>query len=169
MELRRTKNLFRSRPIGQDGQPHDRTLFRKIGRTLALITIALVGLIVVTLVGFWLHNYVTNTLPKSKVTVIVLKDLVHCSNPKWPILIKVVNHSARTILSTSVRLEARLPGRSTNYSRWQTLDSDYIIRPNEELSTCWSTPPISYAYENKPDIDKNALVWTLDDFDVRFE
>lgn len=80
--------------------------------------------------------------------------------------ITVVNKSDRTILKMFVRLEAFLPGRSSNLADWGSISDDRVIKPGEGFGNCRRPALASSAAE---DTDLKTLEWRVASFEVVFE
>ena len=106
-----------------------------------------VGVLIVLVAGsgigasFWGYDYITVQYPKSKVSFVVTADSKICEEVSHPVYVAVMNNSSKTIKYTSVSVEARLPGHSTNYANYDAkATSDKIIAPGEQEGACWMFP-----------------------------
>ncbi len=168
MAFRRTKNFFRGRPVGPDGQTYRRSALGALGWVLACVLLAIVAAIALPTAGYFAYNYFTYEIPLSKVQVVVAKPDSRCTNPQLPIFVGFVNGSNATISGTSFYLSARLPGHSTDYGDYTQLTSDRIIPAGEGYGQCWRTTFADYR-AGAAQVNRDELVWSIRSFGVTFQ
>lgn len=140
-------------------------VIRRILKWLGIAFGGVLALGVVAAAGAWAWSYFTYQLPKSKVEVATGLGDERC-NDYYPVFITVVNKSDRTILKTFVRLEAFLPGRSSNLADWGSISDDRVIKSGEGFGSCHRPALSSSAAQ---DTDLKTLEWRVASFDVVFE
>ena len=117
--------------------------------------------------GFWLHSYLTYTLPKSKIEVVIKADQSFCeSSPEYPVFVGFVNNSDRTVNSVDFTIEARLKGRSSNVHSYNTIRDDHIMKPSEGFGQCYR-PTWSYEYKDSA-LNAAELEWSIGMLTVNF-
>ena len=107
-------------------------------------------------------NYLTVERHKKNIQVIVLyyhteidentgqAEMV-CSED-YPFTIIVANNSKRTIDDITLKIEGRLPDRSSNIMNYNaSVKSDYIQKPGEYNGTCWRLS-FDREYKEHPDL-----------------
>jgi len=96
---------------------------------------------------FWLDNYVNNTIPREK--VIIDASLDKTCDKDFPIYVKILNGSDRTIEKVSFDLVARYPGRSTNVAGFHYYSDDHVLKPLTGFGSCWKAP-LDDSHKNEP-------------------
>ena len=135
---------------------------------MAWVAIVIASTISAVAGGAYAHHYVTYEVPRSQIVVTVSKDLEKCG-PQFPLLVTVLNGSAKTVARTWVYVSARLPERSTDYAkRFDALENDRLIPPGEGWRQCRSAPINAYA-PGATQVEQGALVWSLADYRIAFE
>jgi hypothetical protein len=74
---------------------------------------------------------------KQKVIVSASFDEKICSK-EFPLLIKVINKSSKTILSINVSIDVTRNGFSSVINGYSNYDYDKIIKPEEGWGECWA-------------------------------
>lgn len=138
-----------------------------IRRILKWLAIAIGGVLAIgalAAAGYWAWGYLTYDLPKSKVEIVTGVGDDRCT-ADHPVFVGVVNRSDRTVLKTSIRLQAFIPGRSTNFATWNRMSDDRIIKPGDGFGQCWRPVLESSVPEGT---DPRALEWSVADYSVEF-
>jgi hypothetical protein len=86
-----------------------------------------------------------------------------CKEEKFPIFVRVMNDSSRTIERFSFTLEAKVKGRSTDLARYHSYNDDHITPPKSGISNCWSVPELTQSIANPRDLD-----WSINYKSVTF-
>jgi hypothetical protein len=165
--MRAIRNFLRTRPLSDEGIPYPRSVLGSLAWFCAWVVISVVGVVSAAGGSLYAHHYFTYEVPKSQVVVTVANDPQACT-PQFPLLVSVLNGSSRVIVRTWVYVSAHIPNRSTDYAKFESLDSDRIIPPGEEWRQCWSAQLNSYA-TGGTQVDRGALVWSLGSYRVAFQ
>jgi hypothetical protein len=166
--FRHLANAFRPRPIGSDGRPAGRSLLGTVGWLLWIGIFTIAVLIGGAVIWSEWANYNNYERHARKVSVIVARNPEICTDPEFPIHVRVLNGSSRQVRHLYVRVTAMLPGRSTDYADWQEWESDYIIEPGQVRNSCWK-PILAWDHREDPGlVHSDVLVWSLGSFRVVF-
>lgn len=89
-------------------------------------------------------NYFKYELPKSKIEISARFWPEKC--PDNQIFLSVMNNSDKTISKFHFYVQARRPGRSTNFAKaYRSYENDRIIKPGDGFGFCYSIEKDSYA------------------------
>lgn len=140
-----------------------------IKRLAKWITLGVLGIILLLGFAFGVfegHKYVTNTLPKSQIDIIITTKEEGCTD-EYPIKVAVFNGSSKTVKSIDITLSAMKPGHSTNYARWNAEATyDRVLSHGQSWQACWR----SMLSEDAPsDLKPADYVWGVDYYSVVFE
>jgi hypothetical protein len=127
-----------------------------IVKWLLIVTGVLVALTAIGVGLFFAHSWYTHDRHVSSIQLYASFDQSVCTTTEYPIAVVVMNKSSATIKHTSFRLEARVPGRSTNIAAYDSYSDDHIIKPGESFTYCWRVPKL---YEKVDDYSK--LNWSF--------
>jgi hypothetical protein len=130
---------------------------------ISIGTLIVLGCIIAA--SYWGWNYFTYDLPKSKIEIVTSVNDERCAG-EHPVFVGIVNNSDRTVMNTRIRLQAFIPGRSTNVATWNWMSDDRIIKPGKGFGQCWRPVLDSDMPKNT---DLKTLEWSVATYEVDFE
>lgn len=125
-------------------------------RWLAYALLAIVGLCLVVWAAVAGHEWYSYDRHAENVVIDISTDRADCADDKYPIRVRILNGSGKTLERTTFTLAARFKDRSTDIARYTSLVDDHINAPNNGYSNCWSVPPLS-----EPVADARVLNWSI--------
>jgi hypothetical protein len=119
-----------------------------------IITVVVVVLIAASIGIFYAHQWYSYDRHAANVALDINATKQACADDKYPIRVRIMNSSERTLEKTSFSLGARVKGRSTDLVEYQSYEDDHISKPKEGYSACYMVPKLT-----QPVPDPRELEW----------
>lgn len=142
-------------------------VIKRILKWVGVSAVALLVAIGVTVGAYQTYEHYYVTVPKEmeRANVVVKIGDEKCP-PEFPVSVKILNSSERTVNSVTIHVKGHLPNHSTDLTAYGALESDIVIEPKKEYGNCW-TKNLSY---NAPAGTKPSdLIWELSRYSVVFK
>ena len=130
-------------------------------RAAIVLTVLLVAICAGLTYSFywWMHG---RHVPLIMATAEVNSET--CRAADQPVYVELRNGSSKTIERASVRLVAKRPGRSSEVTKYTSLDIDHIVSPGRKLTAC----AIADLIDDAKGEDPRLLEWTARVETVKF-
>ena len=118
-----------------------------------IISAVLLLLLALSAAFFYLHQWYTHDRHAANVAIDIDTTKQACPDDKYPIRVRIMNGSERTLEKTSFSLGARIKGRSTDLVEYQSYEDDHINKPKEGYSACYMVPKLTQPVPNPRELE----------------
>lgn len=125
-------------------------MIKKILKVVGVIILLIIVLFLLFLGYLWFEDK-QRQAEEDKVEMTVRYDLDECPED-FPLFVKILNNSDRTINSVDFDIRITRKGYSKNLAEWGDYGSDKIIEPGSGWESCWKYKlQAEYERYNNPD------------------
>ena len=131
-----------------------KTILKVAGIILAVLVLAVIGLVVYILVNNYRYEEA-----KKKVNISVFYNPERCSK-EYPMGVLIENGGDRTIHDTSFDISIKREGHSSKLTSYvPSYTTDKIIKPGEKYGACWTYPELKKEHRGK--YDAKDLIYSI--------